>query len=69
MSNDKIATGPSLPAKSGFGLLVAKNAAENPCRQTDTISKVIQPVARRAGASSPQPTVNNFGAKMNLPPD
>ncbi|MGA2751987.1 MAG: hypothetical protein ABSG59_24760 [Verrucomicrobiota bacterium] len=39
MSNDKIATGPSLPAKSGFGLLVAKNAAENPCRQTDTISK------------------------------
>ena len=35
---------------------------------TDTISKVIQPAARRAYGSSPQPTVNNFGAKKNLPP-
>jgi transposase len=30
-------------------------------------SKVIQPAARRAGESSPQPTVNNFGAKNDLP--
>ena len=31
--------------------------------QTDTISKVIQPAARRARGSSPQPTVNNFYEK------
>src|SRR5260370_33816155 len=36
---------------------------------SDTTPKVIQPAARRANGSSPQPTVNNFAATNNLRPD